>query len=277
MASSPSFDIHGNVVPDGYLSFVHRTLFVRQWAEAKSVGLTLVPISLKAEVSEDGRMYNIRLRQGVRWENKPPGNGRELVAADVKYSLERAKKKSGYGSLLGQLESVEVVDKHTVRVRLADAFAPFLHNLAEPWNGILPREVEDKLGDFKAAESLIGCGPFTLERYEPGVKAVFARNPDYFQKGLPYLDKVEWLFVKDRSTQPLPGGAGGYPFYDARIPRSTWLFKKSNPTYPIVHWEAGSTSRCGRKPPSRRAGAAGAVAGNRPEEVGEGVPRGPGL
>ncbi|MBI2198758.1 MAG: ABC transporter substrate-binding protein [Candidatus Rokubacteria bacterium] len=240
----PSFDIHATVSYQTQLisSFVHRTLF--KFVNGPKFGpsdFTPVPdLALKAEVSKDGRMYTITLRQGVRWENKPPVNGRELVAADVKYSLERAVKKSGYASLLGQVEGVETPDKYTVRVRLADAFAPFLHNLAEPWNGILPREVEDKMGDFKAAESLIGCGPFTLERYEPGVKAVFARNPDYFQKGLPYLDKVEWLFVKDRSTQLSLFRAGqvDIPFYDARIPRSdVGSFKKSNPTYPIVYWD----------------------------------------
>ncbi len=240
----PSFDIHGNISYQTQLisSFVHRTLFkFVNGPKYSPSDFTLVPdLALKADVSKDGRMYTIALRPGVHWEKKPPVNGRELVAADVKYSLERARKKSGYGSLLGQLEAVEVVDKHTVRVHLQDAFAPFVHNLAEPWNGILPKEIEDKHGDFKAAETLIGCGPFVLERYEPGVKAVFARNPDYYQKGLPYLDKLEWLFVKDRSTQLSLFRAGqvDIPFYDARIPRADVAsFKKSNPTYPVVHWD----------------------------------------
>ena len=71
----PSFDIHGNLSYQTPLisSFLHRTLFVRQWAEAKSVGLTLVPISLKAEVW-DGRMYT-RARQGALGEQAPV-NGR---------------------------------------------------------------------------------------------------------------------------------------------------------------------------------------------------------
>jgi len=240
----PSFDIHATVSYQTQLvsSFVHRTLFkFVNGPQYNPSDFTLVPdLALKVEVSRDGRQYTITLRQGVRWEPRPPVNGRELVAADVKYSLERAAKKSGYASLLGQLEGVETPDKYTVRVHLGDAFAPFLHNLAEPWNGILPPEVEEKMGDFKAAESLIGCGPFVLERYEPGVKAVFARNPNYYQKGLPHLDKVEWLFVKDRSSQLSLFRAGqvDIPFYDSRIPRSDVAsFKKSNPAYPIVYWD----------------------------------------
>ena len=240
----PSFDIHGTVSYQTQLvsAFVRRTLF--KFVNGAKYGpsdFTLVPdLALKADVSRDGRTYTIALRPGVRWENRPPTNGREFVAADVKYTLERALKKSGYASLLGGLEGVEAPDKHTVRIHLSDTFAPFLHNPAEPWNAILPREVEDKFGDFKAAESLIGLGPFVLEKYEPGVKAVFARNPGYYQKGLPYLDRVEWLFLKDRGSQLslFRAGQADIPFYDARIPRpDVASFKKSNPTYPIVYWD----------------------------------------
>jgi peptide/nickel transport system substrate-binding protein len=240
----PTFDIHATASYQTQLisSFVHRTLF--KFVNGAKYGpsdFTLMPdLALKADVSADGKVYTIKLRPGVRWEARPPVNGRELVAADVKYTIERALKKSPYASLLGQVEKVETPEKHTVRVHLADAFAPFLHNLAEPWNAILPAEVEDKMGDFKAAESMIGCGPFVLERYEPGVKAVFARNPTYYEKGLPHLDKVEWLFIKDRSTQLSLFRAGqvDIPFYDGRIPRSdVSSFKKSNPGYPIVFWD----------------------------------------
>ena len=240
----PSWDIHGTVSYQTQLvsSFVRRTLFkFVNGAKHGPSDFALVPdLALKAEVSPDGRVYTLKLRPGVRWDPRPPLNGREFVAADVKYTMERALKKSGYASLLGRIDGIETPDTHTVRIHLADAFAPFLHNLAEPWNGILPREIEDKFGDFKAADSLVGLGPFMLETHEAGVKAVFARNPNYYAKGLPYVDKVEWLFVKDRASQLSLFRAGqvDLPFYDARIPRAEIpSFKKSNPTYPIVFWD----------------------------------------
>jgi len=240
----PSWDIHATVSYQTQLvsSFVRRTLFkFVNGAKYRPSDFTLVPdLALKAAVSSDGRVYTITLRPGVRWDPRPPLNGREFVAADVKYTMERAVKKSGYANLLGRIEGIETPDKRTVRIHLLDAYAPFLHNLAEPWNAILPREIEDKFGDFKTAESLVGLGPFVLEKYEPGVKAVFARNPDYYQKGLPYVDRLEWLFVKGRATQLSLFRAGqvDLPFYDARIPRAEIpSFKKSNPTYPIVFWD----------------------------------------
>ncbi len=240
----PTFDVHASVSYQTQLisSFVHRTLF--KFVNGAKYGpsdFTVVPdLALKADVSQDGKTYTLTLRRGVRWESRAPVNGRELVAADVKYSMQRALKMSGYASLLGRVEGIDTPDRYTVRVHLVDAFAPFLHNLAEPWNAILPHEVEDRMGDFKAAESLIGCGPFVLERYEPGVKAVFARNPSYYDPSLPYLDKVEWLFVKDRATQLslFRAGQADMPFYDARIPRSeVGAFKRSNPTFPVVYWD----------------------------------------
>jgi peptide/nickel transport system substrate-binding protein len=240
----PMWDIHNTLSYQTQLvsSFVNRTLF--KYVNGAKYGpsdFTRVPdLALKADVSQDGRTYTIQLRPGVRWQNKPPVNGREFVAADVKYSFERALKKSAYASMLGHVEGIETPDKLTVRVHLADAFAPFLHNLAEPWNAILPREVEDKFGDFKAPESLIGCGPYMLERFEAGVKAVFTRNPTYYDKTLPHVDKIEWLFLKDRATQLslFRSNQVDMSFYDARIPRSeVATFRKSNPNNPIVYWE----------------------------------------
>lgn len=239
-----TFDIHASASYQTQMlsSFVRRTLFkFVNGARYGPSNFTILPdLALKAAVSPDGKVYTITLRPGVRWESRPPVNGREVVAADVKYSFERALRKSPYATLLGPVEKVEAPDTRTVRVHLADAFAPFVHNLAEPWNAILPPEVEDRLGDFKTAESLVGCGPFMLERYEPGVKAVFARNPTYYEPGLPRLDKVEWLFLRDRSTQLSLFRAGqvDIPFYDGRIPRGdVSSFRKSNPGYPVVYWD----------------------------------------
>jgi peptide/nickel transport system substrate-binding protein len=80
----------------------------------------------------------ITLRPGVRWEARPPVNGRELVAADVKYSIERVLRKSPYAPLLGPVDRIDTPGPRTVRVHLADPFAQFVHNLAEPWSAILP-------------------------------------------------------------------------------------------------------------------------------------------
>ena len=55
---------------------------------------------------------------------------------------------------------------------------------------IVPKESVEKFGDLKKPESIIGTGPWMLERYEPGTRLVYTRNPNYFVPGLPYADGV---------------------------------------------------------------------------------------
>src|SRR5437879_10582649 len=54
------------------------------------------------------------------------------------------------------------------------------------------------------SETAIGTGPFVLERYEPNVKAVFTRNPEYFRQGQPYVDGVEWRSEEHTSELQSP-------------------------------------------------------------------------
>ena len=65
---------------------------------------------------------------------------------------------------------------------------------------VVAPEVVQHFGDLRKPETAIGTGPFLLERYEPNVKTVFTRNPDYFRTGQPYVDGVEWLVIEDDST-----------------------------------------------------------------------------
>src|SRR5262249_45473167 len=142
------------------------------------------------------------LRKGVRFHNKPPVNGREVTADDVKYSLERFRAKSGFRSRFDEVESIDVLDRYTVRVTLKEPFAPFLNHLANAtYTAILPREAEEKFKDFNHPDAVIGTGPFVLKSYEKGVRMTFDRNPDYFMKGLPYLDGVVIEFSPDASTR----------------------------------------------------------------------------
>ncbi len=142
------------------------------------------------------------LRKGVRFHNKPPVSGREVTAEDVKYSLERFMAKSGFRSRFEPVQSIEVVDRHTVRITLKEPFAPFLNHLANPtYAAILPREAEEKFKDFNHPDAVIGTGPFVLKSYEKGVRAIFERHPDYFVKGLPYLDGVVLEITPDASTR----------------------------------------------------------------------------
>ena len=103
-----------------------------------------------------------KLRKGVRWQAKPPVNGRELTADDVVYSVElfRSVKGNANAYMLRSLDRVEAVDRHTVRFTLKEPFAWFLDVLANPMAvAIVAKECVEKFGDLKTPEAVVGTDP----------------------------------------------------------------------------------------------------------------------
>lgn len=157
------------------------------------------------ETSADGKIWTFYLRQGVKYHNLPPVNGREVTADDVKFSLERAANPkvnlSGDARYWEQLAGVEVLDKYTVRVQFSQISPPQQFVFAWITAPILPPEARDKDGTYETTESMIGQGPFMHKEYIPESRHVFVRNPDYYRKGLPYVDELEQVYIKDPATR----------------------------------------------------------------------------
>jgi peptide/nickel transport system substrate-binding protein len=186
------------------LSFVYSKLLRHKVGADVRPGTFLIePDVAERWEAPDDTTYIFHLRHGVTWHHKPPVNGRELVAEDVKFTFDRflAEKGNPGRYMLDSVDHVEVVDRYTVKFVLHEPFVWLLDILANAlcmW--IVAPEVVEKYGDLKKVETAIGTGPFLLEGYEPNVKLVFRRNPDYFRPGLPYVDGVEWLALDDEST-----------------------------------------------------------------------------
>ena len=183
------------------LSFVYSRLLRHKVGAGVPPGnFTIEPDLAERWDQLDETTYVFHLRRGVRWHNKPPVNGRELIADDVKFTYDRflTEKGNPLRYMLDPVDRVEVVDRYTVRFRLKEPFVWLPNMLANPLSTwIVAREVVEKYGDLKKAETAIGTGPFTLERYDPNVKTVFRRNPDYFRSGEPWVDGVEWVVMDD--------------------------------------------------------------------------------
>ncbi len=155
-------------------------------------------------VAPDGLSYEFKLRKGVKFSN-----GREVVASDVKYSIERAVNPktqgpgagffgaiAGFDDLTGgkseTLSGIETPDDGTVIFKLSRPDATFLHVLAINFASIVPKEaVEAAAGDF--GKKPVGSGTFILKDWTIGQQLVFERNKDYFVKDMPHIDsfKVE--------------------------------------------------------------------------------------
>jgi peptide/nickel transport system substrate-binding protein len=204
---APGLDPHLTIsfLSHSYVSLTYSQLvrFPNGPEQKHPADFSILPdLAEKWTVSKDGKVYTFHLRKGVRFHNKPPVNGRELIADDVKYSLERFMAKSGFKDRFEPVQAIDVVDKHTVKITLKEPYAPFLNHLANPtFCAILPREVEEKFKDFNHPDAVIGTGPFVLKSYDKGVRAVFERNPNYFMKGLPYLDGVVFEITPDAAAR----------------------------------------------------------------------------
>jgi len=86
------------------------------------------------------------------------------------------------------VDRIEVVDRYTVKFLLKEPYVWLINVLANPrsmW--IVAPEVVEKYGDLKKVETAIGTGPFILQGYQPNVKTIFKRNPDYYREGQPYV------------------------------------------------------------------------------------------
>ncbi|HEU5191639.1 MAG TPA: ABC transporter substrate-binding protein [Methylomirabilota bacterium] len=157
--------------------------------------------------------YVFKLKKGVRFHPKPPVNGRELTAEDVKFTYERflASTNPNRGTLEA-IDKIEAVDKYTVKFTLKEPFAWFVDALASTSTWIVAKESVEKLGDLKKPESVVGTGPWMLERYDPGARLTFVRNPNYFASGLPYVDNVEITIDTDPASGFAAFLAGKYDF-----------------------------------------------------------------
>jgi peptide/nickel transport system substrate-binding protein len=188
----------------------------------------------------DNKTIEVKLRPGVKWQNKPPINGRDLVADDVVYTFEERFKQGGAGAtFLGRtiFDHAEAVDPSTVRIFLKMPYANFLEDLyTTGWGWIVPRGYAGPDGKewLEAPEkSWIGTGPFTFKEFQPGVKVVFEKNPTYFKSGKPYLDRVEMLIIGDEPTKLAQMRAGTLDVYPSAGPRSSGDLKRTNDTMQV--------------------------------------------
>ena len=189
-------------------------------------------MSLKGDLAEswtstpDARVWTFKLRQGVKWHNVPPLNGREFVAADVKYCFEAYAKEGVQSFTFQEVEGIETPDKYTVRVHLKTPNVLFPQNVAEPITVMFSREVLEEDGDLK--KRMIGTGPFLLKEHNRKVRVVLTRNPDYWDKGRPYVDEYVILSTPDAATRMAAFRTGQSDFIWLASPSEVETLRKTN-------------------------------------------------
>jgi ABC-type transport system substrate-binding protein len=143
-----------------------------------------------------------------------------------------------------ELRGLKVLDRHTVQIRLKEPQGVFLSNLGPSTSFILPRDVvRDRGAAF--AQKPVGTGPYRFVEWVPGQRFVMERNPDYFVKGLPKIDRIEYTLGVDPAVAMLKLERGEVDFLADGIPSAEFPrvmgdpklreLVGSGPLY-VTHW-----------------------------------------
>lgn len=156
------------------------------------------------ETTPDGLQFTFKLRRNQKFDPRPPTNNRAMTTADVKFSVDRFEGGSAFrGEVLqkfsptGMIDSISYPDDHTVTMKLAFPYGNFQEALAfYPYFVIMPVETER----FNPRSEMRGSGPFRLMDFQPDLKLVYVKNPDWYVKDRPYLDGFEQVIIPEYAT-----------------------------------------------------------------------------
>ncbi len=172
----------------------------------------------------DDRTFVFKVRQGAKWHNNAPMNGRAVTAADIAFNYHRwiGNKLAGTefsdadpSPTVGSLgafpwDSIEATDDSTLLMKMTEP-APFI---ALQWIldtngfGIQAPEIIREKGGIKDWRDLIGTGPFEMTQWTFGENFTYEKNPDYWdvdrkypENETPYIDTLRGLVIVDGATR----------------------------------------------------------------------------
>ena len=158
--------------------------------------------------NDDKTRLTFKLREGVKWHD-----GKPFTAKDVACTLDKLQdkatdkfRKNPRAIWWHNLKEVIVNGDHEVTFQLGRPQASFLSLFATGYNPVYPCHVS-------AAEMRtkpVGTGPFKFVEFKSNESVKVVRNPDYWRKGHPYLDGIDWRVISNRSTRALAFVAGEF-------------------------------------------------------------------
>jgi peptide/nickel transport system substrate-binding protein len=191
----PHFDVHqsGTVGNIGTQGCMFDNLIRR---DPRDSGKTIVPdLAHSWEIAKDGKTYTFHLRQGVQFHD-----GTDFTSADIKATFDRiAKPPAGISiprtPLFAAVSEINARDKYTVEFKLASPRSVnfMMSAFASGWNVIVSKKtLEENNYDLRKVLNIPGTGPYKTQRRVENEIWVMEKNPNYWNKGLPYLDGIEF-------------------------------------------------------------------------------------
>src|SRR6204780_4766381 len=177
---------------------------------AEDANFKIQPQMAEWKVSDDKLTYTFTLREGLRWHDGAPVTAEDCVA-----SLKRWGKADGMGQkLMDFTASLEATDAKTITLKLKEPYGLVLESIGKP-SSLVPFMMPKRLAETPPGQQIkeqIGSGPFKFVQaeFQPGVKVVYEKNPDYVPRKDPpswtsggkvvKVDRVEWITMADAQT-----------------------------------------------------------------------------
>lgn len=210
----------------------------------------------KWEISKDGKTFTFFLRKTAKWHD-----GKPVTAEDVKFSFDAIFEPKYQAAhmipYLSGIEKAEVVDTHTVKFTAKDAYYKNFDAVASVFN-IIPKHVyADVEKSKKMTRTLVGSGPYKLEKFDRGQKIILKKNPEWaaaqdpYYKGAFNFETIDMRFYKDENIEIERAKKGELDIIEMRAesyekktsgaPWGTKLFKKkiqndAPKTYGFIGW-----------------------------------------
>src|SRR5919109_686013 len=195
----PFYDLHQTSLGGIYAAVAPAYNCLIRTSPYDPMALDIIPeLAETWDISDGGKTITFHLHKGVKWHDGTP-----FSSADVQYTIERIMNPpKGMVSPRGPvfaaiIERVEAPDPDTVVIHGKGPSGLLLPLFANGWNVIIPKHIAEKDPVNALKTTVIGTGPFRLK--EPPTSSLwkYERNPEYFQKDLPYLDEIEIHLITD--------------------------------------------------------------------------------
>ena len=219
---------------------VFNNLVMYDQHKAQSSLQTIVPdLATGWSWSEDGTELTFPLRQGVKWHDGKPFTAKDvkctwdLLTGQSSDKLRLNPRKSWYRNL----KEVTTNGDYEVTFHLQRPQPAFIALLASGFSVVYPCHVVPN----EMRQHPIGTGPFKFVEFKPNERITLTRNPEYWMKGRPYLDGIEFTIIREVSTANLAFVAGKVDWTAATIPALKDL--KSRTSQAICEVTPGGISR----------------------------------
>ena len=188
-------------------------------------------LATKSEDNVAAKNVTLTLRKGVKFHD-----GTDFNAEAVKWNLNQCMSARTAGT--EKFQSVDVVDDDTVRINLTEWDSTVTSNLAQIIGMMISPTAYKKNGEEWCSKNPVGTGPFQFVSWDKDVRTTYKKFDDYWQKGKPYLERIEWIPIADTLTRQLSFRRGELDLAVTIAPKDVAGLEKDG--YIVVRQRIGS-------------------------------------